>query len=78
MDVESASLTELEGYLRSFGGRWASIPEALTKSIRQLQPEDAQWKDAKLKEAIAEARVRSYEHAIREFAKVCKRANPII
>jgi hypothetical protein len=75
MDIDSAPLEEVEEYLRSFGGHWAAIPEALTRSLRERQPEDDYWEDKETQEAIAKARLRCYGHAIREFASVCRHVN---
>ena len=74
MDIDSDPLTDIEEYLRSIGGRWATIPAALTRSIREHQNEDDCWEGESAR-AIEEARLRSYDHAIREFAKACKRLN---
>jgi hypothetical protein len=72
MDIDSDPLTDIEEYLRSIGGRWATIPAALTRSLREHQNEDGEGEEAR---AIEEARLQSYDHAVREFAKACKRLN---
>lgn len=71
MDIDTAPSEQVEEYLRSFCGFWATIPEVLTKSLRERQPEDDYWEDKETERAIAEARLRCYDHAIREFASVC-------
>ena len=75
MNVESDPLYEVEEYLKSFGGFWQTIPESLVRSIRELRANE-QILDQGTKVAVEEARLQSYDRAIREFAGVCQKINP--
>jgi len=73
MDYDSAPLVDVEEYLRSFGGFFATIPDSLTVSVRNLRPDEAESQHA---EAIQRSREQAYSAAIRAVAKVCHRQHP--
>jgi hypothetical protein len=77
IDVDSAALYEVEEYLRSFGGLWQRIPDNLRVSIRDFCSNAPQF-DEHIRNAVAQARLQSYEQAIREFARVCQRINEAV
>lgn len=74
MNPDTASLADMEAYLRSFGGLWATVQRNLIHSVRTLRPEE-QNLDEPTKKAVEQSRIESYESSIREFASVCKKIN---
>jgi hypothetical protein len=76
MNIDTAELREVEEFLRAHGGRWAGLPDSLALSIRDNRDGDAGFGET-AQPLIVEARNRSYEQAVRNFAKACQRATQI-
>lgn len=73
LNPDTATIGEIEEYLKSLGGRWAEVPESLRRSIidngREADERLGKGEDGKLQWFIAEARKKSYDVALRGFAK---------